>query len=112
MAAAAAVTSSMASLSLRGSSFQEFNGLVAQPSSARPAMPSAAHGNPSFPPILSKFSRFLFPFVWLAGVHEVFYSQQRIHQSGSASGVLSGSLRVHSSLYDSLFPLSLSSSAF
>ena len=43
--AAAAVTSSMASLSLRGSSFREFHGLVAQPS-ARPAMPSPAQGNP------------------------------------------------------------------
>lgn len=42
--AAAAVTASMASLSLRGSSFQEFNGLVAQPS-ARPAPPSPAHGD-------------------------------------------------------------------
>ncbi|KAG0561399.1 hypothetical protein M758_9G131700 [Ceratodon purpureus] len=41
--AAAAVTSSMASLSLRGSSFREFHGLVAQPS-ARPAMPSPAQG--------------------------------------------------------------------
>lgn len=39
--AAAAATSSMASLSLRGSSFQEFNGLVAS-SPARPSMPSPA----------------------------------------------------------------------
>ncbi|KAG0617585.1 hypothetical protein M758_4G000600 [Ceratodon purpureus] len=43
MAAASAVTSSMASLSLRGSSFQDFHGLVAQPST-RPALPSPAYG--------------------------------------------------------------------
>lgn len=60
MAASAATMALMESLSLRGSSFQEFNGLVAAPS-ARPSMlPSPAHSRSFSVVLLPAFHEFAF----------------------------------------------------